>query len=73
MELILDSGSWSPDPTAPEPCFRATSRQAGADDDTATNSDDEVTDLASDVFSDPTGPTSDPRHAEQQRSELRKA
>ena len=34
-------------------------RQAGADDDTATDSDDEVTDLTSGVFSDPTGPTSD--------------
>ena len=52
-----DSGSWSPDPTAPAPRFRVTSRQAGADDDTATDSDDEVTDLASDVISDPTGPT----------------
>ena len=39
---------------------RATSRQAAADDDTATDSDDEVTNLTSDVFSDPTGPTSDP-------------
>ena len=55
-----DSGSWPPDPTAPAPCFRATSRQAAADDDTATDSDDEVTNLTSDVFSDPTGPTSDP-------------
>ena len=55
-----DPGSWFPDPTAPAPCFRATSRQAAADDDTATDSDDEVTDLTSDV-SDPTGPTSDPR------------
>ena len=55
-----DSGSWSPDPTAPAPCFRATSRQAAADDDTATDSDDEVADLTSDVSSDPTGPTSDP-------------
>ena len=40
-----DSGSWSPDPTAPAPCFRPTSRQTGADDDTATDSDDEITDL----------------------------
>ena len=55
-----DSGSWSPDPAAPAPCFRATSRQAGADDDTATESDDEATDLTSGVFSDPTGPISDP-------------
>ena len=54
------SGSWSPDLTAPAPCFRATSRQAGADDDTAMDSDDEVTDLTSGVFSDPTGPISDP-------------
>ena len=55
-----DSGSWPPDPTAPAPCFRATSRQAGADDDTATDFDDEDTDLTSGVFSGPTGPTSDP-------------
>ena len=55
-----DFGSWSPDSTAPASCFRATSRQAGADDDTTTDSDDKVTDLTSDVFSDPTGLTSDP-------------
>ena len=55
-----DSSSWSPDPAAPAPCFRATSRQTGAGDDTATDSDDEITDLASGVFSDPTGPNSDP-------------
>ena len=41
MAEEADSGSWSLDPTAPAPCFRATSRQAAADYDTATDSDDE--------------------------------
>ena len=44
----------------PAPCFRPTSRQTGADDDTATDSDDEITDLASGMISDPTGSVSDP-------------
>ena len=55
-----DSGSWSPDPTAPAPCFGPTSPQAGGDNDTATDSDDEITDLASGGFSDPIDPVSDP-------------
>ena len=55
-----DSGSWSPDPTAPAPCFRATSRQVGADDGTMTDSDGEVSGLTSGVLSDPIGLTSDP-------------
>ena len=54
-----DPGSWYPDPAAPAPCFSPTSRRTGADDGAATDSDDEVTDLTSDVFSDPTGPISD--------------
>ena len=51
-----DSGSWSPDPTAPAPCFGPTSRHAVCDDDTATASDDEITDLPSGMFSGPTDP-----------------
>ena len=38
------------DPAAPAPCFRAMSRQAGAGDDMATDSDDEITDLTSGMF-----------------------
>ena len=47
-----DSGSWSPDPAAPAPCFSPTSRRTGADDDAAADSDDDATDL----IGDPTGP-----------------
>ena len=50
-----DSGSWSPDPTAPAPCFSPTTRRAGADDGAAADSDDDVTDLTGD----PTGPAPD--------------
>ena len=60
MAEEADSGSWSLDPTAPAPCFRPISRQTGADDDTATDSDNGITDLTSDVFPDPTGLVSDP-------------
>ena len=60
MAEEADSGSWSPDPTAPAPCFRPTSCQTGADGDAATDSDDEVTDVASGVFSDPAGSVLDP-------------
>ena len=60
----VDSGSWFPDPTAPAPCFGPTSPQAltqtGGDNATATDSDDETTDLTSDVFPDPIDPISDP-------------
>ena len=54
-----DSGSWSSDPTAPAPCFGPTSPQTGGSNDTATDSDDEITDLASGV-SDPINPISGP-------------
>ena len=37
----------------------ATSRRTGADDGAAPDSDDDATDLTSDVLSDPTGPVSD--------------
>ena len=47
-----DSGSWSPDPAAPAPCFSPTSRRTGADDDAAADSGDDATDL----IGDPTGP-----------------
>ena len=67
------SGSWSPDPSTPAPCFRPTSRQTGADDDAATDSDDEITDLTSGVFSDPTVRSLTRRHAEQQQCELQNA
>ena len=60
MAEEADSGSWSLDPTAPAPCFRPASRPAGADDDTATDSDDEITDSTTiGMFSDPTGSVSD--------------
>ena len=51
-----DSGSWSPDPAAPVPCFSPTTRRSGADDGAATDSDDDITDLAGD----PTGPLDPP-------------
>ena len=60
MAEEADFGSWSPNPAAPAPCFRATSRQDAADDDTTMDSDDEATDLTSGVLPDPTGPASDP-------------
>ena len=47
-----DSGSWSPDPAAPAPCFSPTTRRTGADDGAAADSDDDATDL----IGDPTGP-----------------
>ena len=51
-----DSGSWSPDPAAPAPCFSPTSRRTGADDDgAAADFDDDATDLTGG----PTGPASD--------------
>ena len=51
-----DSGSWSPDPVAPAPCFSPTTRRSGADDGAATESDVDVTDLTGD----PTGPPGSP-------------
>ena len=54
------SGSWSPDPSAPAPCFGPTSPQAGGGNGTATDSDDEITDLTSGVFPGPINPISDP-------------
>ena len=54
-----DSGSWSPDPAAPAPCFSPTLRRTGADDGAATVSDDDATDLTGDVLPDPAGPVSD--------------
>ena len=50
-----DSGSWSPDPAAPAPCFSPTTRRPGADDGAAADSDDDVADLTCD----PTGPAPD--------------
>ena len=50
-----DSGSWSPDPAAPAPCFSPTTRRSGADGGAAADSDDDVTDLTSD----PPGPAPD--------------
>ena len=67
-----DSGSWSPDPAAPAPCFSPTTRRSGADHGAAAGSDDDVTDLTSD----PTGPASDSptrTTARQPQSHLRSA
>ena len=50
-----DSGSWSPDPAAPVPCFSPIPHRTGADDGTVTDSDEDATDLTGD----PTGPVSD--------------
>ena len=56
MAEEADSGSWSPDPAAPAPCFSPTSRRTGADDDgAAADFDDDATDLTGG----PTGPASD--------------
>ena len=50
------TGSYSPGPAAPASCFRPTTRLSGANDDAATGSNDDVTDL----ISDPTGPHDSP-------------
>ena len=55
-----DSGSCPPDTTAPAPCFDPTSYWPGGEGDAATAAGDEITDLTSGMFSDPTGPLSDP-------------
>ena len=51
-----DSGSWSPDPAAPAPCFSPTTSLPGAGGGAATDSDSEETDPTSD----PTGPPDSP-------------
>ena len=43
-----DSGSWSPDPAAPPPCFSPTTRQSGADGGAETGSDGDEIDLTGD-------------------------
>ena len=52
-----DSDSWILDPAAPVPCFSPTTRQSGADDGAATDSDGDVTDLTSDLTGPPDSPT----------------
>ena len=52
-----DSGSWSPDPAAPPPCFSPTARQSGAGGGAETDSDGDEIDLTGGPTEPPDSPT----------------
>ena len=52
-----DSGSWSPGPVAPLPCFSPTTRQSGAGGGAETDADGDEIDLTGDPTEPPDPPT----------------